>query len=209
MHDLGVSRSRVRFLGFPDEGLCELADIRSPSTVFVSPYTHRDRPPAPERIVGGAKYRGDDARAELEELFTAFRPTLIVLPDGHDEHPDHCATHMLVHEAADAAVSRGLHQPRLLHYLIHYRGWPLDQTRAPNDSPVAVLKLSAVERAAKLRAIDAYRSQLQVMPAFMHAFAAADERFVVGDAESLPACWCRGENIAAPKKSADVAKQPR
>src|ERR1051325_3433163 len=134
MHDLGVSRSRVRFLGFPDEGLCELADLRSASTVFVSPYTHRDRPPAPERIDGDVKYRGDDARAELEELFAAFRPTLIVLPDGRDEHPDHCATHMLAHEAAAMAVRRGLNQPRFLHYLIHYRGWPIDRTVAPNDS---------------------------------------------------------------------------
>jgi len=196
LRTLGVVRSRVRLLGFPDEGLCELADDRSPATVFLSPYTRRDSPPASERMVAGAKYRGADARSELADLFVAFRPTLIVLPDANDEHPDHCATHLLAHDAAALAVGRGLRPPAFVHYLIHYRDWPMDPTRVPLESGAVALPLTAAERAGKIRAIGAYRSQVSVMAPFMHAFERPVERFVVGDPPSSPPCWCRDENIA-------------
>lgn len=197
LHELGVARSRLRLLGFPDEGLCEIADDRSADRVFLSPYTHRDSPPAPERMVASAKYRGADARSELEDLFVAFRPTVIVLPDANDEHPDHCATHMLAHEAAALAIARGLRPPMFLHYLIHYRDWPIDSTRLPAEQGVVTVPLSAPEQAAKARAIGAYRSQVSVMAPFMRAFERPAERFVVGDPATVPPCWCGGKNIAA------------
>jgi LmbE family N-acetylglucosaminyl deacetylase len=92
MRQLGVGRSRIRLLGFPDEGMCQLVDSKTRAQVFSSPYTQRDSPPATERLVADAKYRGDDAQAEFRDFLLAFRPTLIILPDGRDEHPDHCAT---------------------------------------------------------------------------------------------------------------------
>lgn len=196
MRRLGVARSRVRLLGFPDEGLCAIADTRAAERIFASPYTRRDSPPAAERLLADAKYRGADARSELEDLFLAFRPTVIVLPDAHDEHPDHCATHMLVHEAADLAVARGLRAPTFLHYLIHYRDWPVDPTRFPSEAGITALRLTSGELAGKARAIAAYHSQVTVMPAFLRAFERSDERFVRGDEQPTAACWCGGENIA-------------
>jgi LmbE family N-acetylglucosaminyl deacetylase len=194
MRRLGVARSRVRLLGFPDEGLCELANDRSTDAVFSSAYTHRDSPPTPEQVVAGAKYRGADLRRELEELLVAFRPNLVVMPDPHDEHPDHCATHLLVHAAVDAAVRRGLHQPRMLHYLIHYRDWPAGPA-AFAATEFTTLHLSESERSAKRQAMAAYRSQMTVMADFIAAFDRPDERFTSGDHEAPAPCWCRGENI--------------
>lgn len=195
MKQLGVARSRVRLLGFPDEGLCQLADDRGADAVFASPYTRRDSPPAPEQLFADAKYRGADARKELEDLLVAFRPNVLVIPDAHDEHPDHCATHLLVHAAIDAAVRRGIRPPTVLHYLIHYRTWPADQTRFPPLVRFQTLRLSDKERAGKRQAVHAYRTQLTVMPEFIAGFDAREERFIVGETETA-ACWCSGRNIA-------------
>ncbi|HZT75319.1 MAG TPA: PIG-L family deacetylase [Vicinamibacterales bacterium] len=198
MKALGVARSRVRLLGFPDEGLCQLADAHGANTVFASPYTRRDSPPAPEKMLADAKYRGADARQELENLFVAFRPNLIVTPDGHDEHPDHCATRLLVHDAIAGATSRGIRPPTVLHYLIHYRDWPADPTHFPAQDAFKTLRLTDGERARKREAVHAYRTQMSVMAAFMTAFDTPDERFIVGQHEAPAACWCAGTNIAPP-----------
>lgn len=50
MRQLGIARSRVRLLGFPDEGLCQLADDHG-AIAFASPYTRRESPPGPERVL--------------------------------------------------------------------------------------------------------------------------------------------------------------
>lgn len=195
MRQLGVSRSRVRLLGFPDEGMCQLAADHGASVAFASPYTHRDSPPASERLLVDAKYRGTDARKELEDLFVAFRPNLIVAPDGHDEHPDHCATHLLVHDAVAGAIARGIRPAHVLHYLIHYRSWPADPTRFPPQDIFKTLHLSIAERNRKRQALEAYRSQMTVMPDFMAPFETIDERFIVDAPEASAACWCGSANI--------------
>ena len=190
MRELGIGRSRIRLLGFPDDGLCQLAANGSARTVFTSPYTGREGPPSTERMIPGTRYRAADLEQELERILLAFRPTVVVVPHPRDEHPDHCATHVLAHRAIDAidrAVGGGLRRPQVLHYLIHYRVWPGD--------PWQELKLTPAERDAKRRAIEAFRTQTAVMADFMHDFDRPDEPFLIGEPQSDAPCWCRGENI--------------
>ncbi len=196
MARLGLARSRVRLLGFPDEGLCQLADTRAADHVFASPYTHRESPPPQEQLRLGAKYRGADARQELEDLLVAFRPNVLVIPDARDEHPDHCSTHLLIHRAIEGAGRRGVRAPKVLHYLIHYRKWPTDPIAFPAQLRFEALRLSDAERSAKRDAIRAYRTQVKVMPDFLAGFAGAEERFIVDDDDTPAACWCSGTNIA-------------
>jgi LmbE family N-acetylglucosaminyl deacetylase len=209
MRQLGVHRSQIRLLGFPDEGLCVLASADRAGTAFASPYTRRDSPPGSEQIVPGTTYRGDDLVRELTHLFEAFRPTLLVLPYPGDEHPDHCATHLLVHRALADGLSAGLRPPRVLHYLIHYRDWPTDeQAGAPLEPPSNLLAdesswrtltLTSAERTAKGRALDAYRSQMLVMRDFMRAFERPNELFIESEPSRPIPCWCEGgKDIAAP-----------
>jgi LmbE family N-acetylglucosaminyl deacetylase len=214
MRKLGVHRSQVRLLGFPDEGLCVLASRSRSGKAFKSPYTTRTSPPDSEQVVRGTMYRGVDLEMELEKIIEEFRPTLIVLPHPRDEHPDHCATHLLGHNALATALSHGLRPPRVLHYMIHFPHWPPpnDQAPAQTDSYVVMadtrwesLKLSRLERATKQQAILIFHSQMEVMPDFLTAFARPDEAFFEGDPASLPPCWCGGENITASSNPAPVA----
>ncbi|MGH9143557.1 MAG: PIG-L deacetylase family protein [Vicinamibacterales bacterium] len=200
---LGIHRSRIRLLGFPDEGLCLLGGADLP---FTSPYTRRESPPASEQIIPGATYRQEDLVRELARLIEAFRPTLIVLPHAGDEHPDHCATHLLVHRALSEALDAGVRQPRLLHYVLHYPTWPAQPgDDKPQSPPIGghadewqwrSLALTAAERAGKGRALDAYRSQMLVMADFLASFRRSNELFIEGEPASALPCWCNGENIS-------------
>jgi LmbE family N-acetylglucosaminyl deacetylase len=209
MRRLGVHRSQVRLLGFPDEGLCVLASPDRASTAFQSPYTRRDSPPESEQIVRGTMYRGDDLVRELTHLIEAFRPTIVVMPHPADDHPDHCATHLLVHRALTEASDAGLRPPRVLHYVIHLPGWPaVDRAGAPLEPPSSMLgdewswrtlTLTPAERTAKALALGAYRSQLLVMGDFLTGFERPNELFIQGEPSRPIPCWCsNGENIAAP-----------
>jgi LmbE family N-acetylglucosaminyl deacetylase len=211
---IGLRRRAITFLGFPDDGLCRLvSDYRSAALAYESPYTRRDSPPVMEQIVRGAAYRGDDAERELERVLASFKPTMVLMPSGRDEHPDHCSTHLLVHSALAAA---GVH-PQVLHFLIHYGTWPpeeggADQAVAETLTPPARLRtadmrwvsltLTVGERRSKVRALEAYGSQMLAIGPFMKAFERVNELFVDGDPETLAPCWCRGQDVANGAKPA-------
>jgi LmbE family N-acetylglucosaminyl deacetylase len=206
MHALGVRRSSITFLGFPDDGLCVLAAERDARVGFESPYTKRRSPPVGEQVIQGVSYLGDDVRRELERVMARFAPTLVVVPAARDEHPDHCATHMFVRDALDAVVHAGMPRPAVFHYLIHFGPWPT--TLAPGtpldppptfpsgDGVWRTVALTEGEAARKQHALSAYKSQMLVIGDLVAAFSRRGELFLDGEPEPAPACWCRGENIA-------------
>jgi LmbE family N-acetylglucosaminyl deacetylase len=159
LHELGVRRSNITFLGFPDDGLCVLAGERDAREGFESPYTKRRSPPVGEQVIRGVSYLGDDVRRELERVVARFAPTLVVVPAARDEHPDHCATHMFVRDAVDAAVRAGMARPSILHYLIHFGAWPTTLAPgAPLDPPTAFPPGDGVWRTVALSPAEAWCS---------------------------------------------------
>lgn len=208
---LGVNRRAITFLGFPDDGLCRLAErYLSVKRDYESPYTDRVQPPEPEQIIRGVRYRGIDVRREIERIVTEFAPTMLALPHPEDEHPDHCSTHIFGRDAVDALVRRGV-MPRLrvFHFLIHYGQWPLtadagggSQLNPPagfpaNEGRWVSLPLSDDEAELKRRALLAYPSQMLVIGRYMLAFGRRNELFLEGEPASQPECWCAdGENVA-------------
>lgn len=210
MSRLGVASDHVTFLGFPDEGLCQIAStyLFDRRRAFESPYTQRESPPPSERMVRGIKYRGVDVRRELERILTTFAPTLLVLPHPEDEHPDHCATHIFVTEALNALPRSARQRMRVLHYVVHFGQWPLtaegglgSTLHPPNSLPRGggrwlSLALTPEETDGKKRALLTYQSQILMIGRFMLSFGRSNELFVEGEPSTMPACWCDGENIA-------------
>ncbi|HEY7290036.1 MAG TPA: PIG-L family deacetylase [Vicinamibacterales bacterium] len=210
MHRLGVHRNQVSLLGFPDEGLCELASTHRAGQPFESPYTKRDAPPDPQQILPGTMYRGEDMVRELSHLLVEIRPTLVVMPSSGDLHPDHCAAHLMVHDALDDAIRNGLRPPRVLHYLVHYPKWPTANTVEHIDPPGdnlshdwswKTLELTPAERAAKHRALAAFESQMLVMADFLKSFERSNELFIEGEPALPIPCWCSGQNIVPGKRT--------
>ncbi len=220
---LGVPSRSLTFLGFPDEGLCDLASkyLSAKAAAFKSPYTGQISPPLTEQVIRGITYRGMDTRRELERVIRSFGPTLIVTPHPEDEHPDHCSTHIFLKEALDALSRAGGVRPRVLHYLVHYRQWPLSDgdgadgallppPRFPRGEGRWVsVALTRDEALGKRAALELYHSQLLVMRPFMLAFARGNELFLEGEPASLPSCWCEGENVAHTTSEARLRKPRR
>jgi LmbE family N-acetylglucosaminyl deacetylase len=200
MRRLGVRRAQVTLLGFPDDGLCSLTSTYRTVRVFESPYTKRAAPPDSEQLVRNTMYRGEDLVRELAQIVEEFRPTLIVLPHPGDQHPDHCATHVLVHEALAVALHSDPRAPRVLHYLVHFPDWPAAGSVLPGrvlDKGWiwTSLPLTPREQAGKQAALDLFKSQALVMPEFLNAFVRASELFTEGEPTLPVPCWCSGENV--------------
>jgi len=206
MRRLGVKHAQVTLLGFPDDGLCGLTSTYRTVRVFESPYTKRAAPPDSEQLVRNTMYRGEDLVRELAQIVEEFRPTLIVLPHPGDQHPDHCATHVLVHEALALALHSDSRPPRVLHYLVHFPDWPAAGSVLPGRVldkgwVWTSLPLTPKEQAGKQAALDLFKSQALVMPEFLHAFVRSSELFTEGEPTLPVPCWCSGENIAPATRS--------
>jgi LmbE family N-acetylglucosaminyl deacetylase len=219
---LGLAPDQVTFLGFPDEGLCQIASkyLFDKRRAFESPYTGRESPPPTEQVVRGVKYRGVDLRRELERVIESFGPTLIALPHPEDEHPDHCSAHIFAREALAVASIAVQRRARVLHYLVHFGQWPLTPDggigttlNPPSGFPEAEgrwfsMTLTADEAATKRRALLAYTTQMEVIGRFMLAFGRTNELFLEGEPASLPECWCDGENVATEAAPSTYRRRP-
>lgn len=109
--------------------------------------------------------------AQMRELVARERPTILVLPDLVDRHPDHSALRVLV-ELALQGTPPELH-PDCLGYLLHGRARPGTPRRAQ-------LLLSAGEAAGKRKAIGAHASQLALSRRRLLRCATGVESFVAG-----------------------------
>jgi LmbE family N-acetylglucosaminyl deacetylase len=224
MQRLGVDRGHVRFLGFPDGGVCLIASHYLPARAraFVSPYTRRVEPPASEQMIRGVRYRGADIRRELERILVEYRPTMVTLPHPEDLHPEHCSSYIFAREALDVVAARDRTlKPRVLHYLIHYDEWPPETGTNPDtalqppsgfpprEGEWRTLTLTAAEIAGKRRALDGYASQALVIGRFLQAFGRANELFLEGRPASPPECWCDATSVATEVPPERYRRRPR
>jgi LmbE family N-acetylglucosaminyl deacetylase len=116
----------------------------------------------------------DDTRAMLSTLRALLereRPTVLVLPDLVDRHPDHSAIHVLVEMVFQSMP--GVVKPACLGYLLHGRSRPGMPRRA-------VFTLDEAEQRRKREAIEAHASQTALSRNRLLRSASATETFVAG-----------------------------
>ncbi len=185
---LGLPRTAVHFLAFPDGGLAALWQAHwGRARPYTSPFTETDTPPYPGVVAPHAEYDGQDLTAALVEVLAAVRPTLVVMPHPDDVHPDHAATARFVVEAIQRLRSRHVlpRELELITYLVHDPLWPpttaetatLPPPSRIHDTAWLQLPLSPAEQSAKAAALHAYASQLAVMPGLLERFLRPNELF--------------------------------
>lgn len=114
---------------------------------------------------------GDHSLLEnLTNEFSAWQPTLLVLPSEFDRHSDHRATHLF---GRTALAETSLKCP-VLTYLIH-RPWLMKLTQKPK--PQIKLELSATEQDKKLQAILCHQTQMALSQSRFSKFAQNTEPF--------------------------------
>jgi len=203
---LGNGAIRLTVLGFPDGGLDALLTAhRDPTKPWRSRTTDATAPPYTGEVLNEAvRYDGDDLHRELVRILRETKPTLIVLPDPFDRHPDHAAagafTLLAVQDWTAGMPKR--QRPELAGYLIHWPNWPPgwnapDQTPRP-DQPLelpadfhrpgerAAVTLTPQQAQLKIDALDMYATQQTAMGRVLDGFARQTEPFTVLDAEPPP-----------------------
>lgn len=187
---LGVKPDQLFFLGYPDGGLTQLL-----TSHFTAPYRARltgaRQVPYAEALFPGHPYTGQSLVKDFGAVLDRVHPTLILAPSPEDTHPDHRATGLLT---IRVLTQRGsLASAR--YWIVHGgEGWPsprglnealpLPPTPRGRGLQALSLPLTPDEEARKLQAIRAYRTQMQVMPSFLLAFARTTETYFL---PSLPA----------------------
>jgi LmbE family N-acetylglucosaminyl deacetylase len=148
LRELGAEHATVHRLGWPDGGVTwKLVD---------------------ETASAMAQWRG---------LLDEIAPTLLVLPDLADGHPDHSALHVLLELVLDGMPEA--RRPQCLCYLLHGHS-ELDPARQVR------LDLNETEKVRKRRAILAHRSQLALSRGRMLRWATGRERFALGTGNPGP-----------------------
>lgn len=198
MHVLGRGKIRLEVLAFPDGGLAQLLHAYwAQGHPEPSATTGARKPPYREALERGIAYDGADLRRELVHVLRETRPTMVVLPDPLDRHPDHRATGLFTLLALQSWSRDGVPMPRLLAYLVHWPDWP-PGWNAPSPAPGApvaalelperlplrgtdctVLALTDAELRAKSDALARYASQQEATPYFLGAFVRRTEPFTI------------------------------
>ena len=89
--ELGGPAVRVDALGFPDGALARVIEAADDAPVR-SATTDVDRVPYAEALAPGTPYSAHALARLLARVLDETRPTLVALPDPHEQHPDHATT---------------------------------------------------------------------------------------------------------------------
>ncbi len=180
--ELGVPPSQQYVLGYPDHGVVPLlADFYT--RIYRSRYTGLSAVAYPQALSPQAAYTGANLERDLTRVLDEFRPTLVLAAAPQDLHPDHYGSG----ELARRLLQRRVESQQLRYWIVHARHWPRPRgyhpgmSLAPPASAAALhwqsLPLDDAERARKLAALRAHRSQLQLTAPFMYSFVRANEIF--------------------------------
>lgn len=189
---LGVNTSNIIFLGYPDTGLRPLfEDYWDPDKPYQSntPFNKFDHSPYNFTYQQNATYTGSNVAENLKQIITDFNPTIIIAPDGLDEHRDHWATNAFVMYSAAATNFKG----KIYTYLVHKGGtkWPSPSNYQPslNLTPPQELQnqdinwietpITSDEEKAKEEAVNSYGLPLSLTKGYLKSFIRINELFII------------------------------
>ncbi len=105
---LGVPKSQVTFLGYPDRGVDQLwSRYWERDKLFTSPNTSASRSPYINSLTAGAPYCGESLLADIERVIKTENPTDVYVPHPCDNHPDHYATYCFIVAAIEQLRAEG------------------------------------------------------------------------------------------------------
>jgi LmbE family N-acetylglucosaminyl deacetylase len=180
---LGIPAENRYVLGYPDRGLQRLM-LDHFFVPYHSRYTGQSSVAFDSAVSPQAPYEGRALDADLRRVIERAAPTHVFVASPLDAHPDHSTSgefvmrilgernqldriyYWIVHGGFDWPRPRGLHRQ---HDLV-----PPERAR---DLPWLRFELTDAEQDAKLAALQAHRSQMEIMRPFLRAFVRRTEIF--------------------------------
>ena len=180
---LGVAPERLFFLGYPDRGILPIITDNY-ITPYRSKFTAVSAVPYPAAVSPGHAYTGQNLERDFESVLDRVHPTLVLAPSPRDSHPDHRATGLV----AIRAMAQRNELSRMRYWIVHGgEFWPIPRGYEPdlelNPPPLGhglsqtPFKLEPAEEQRKRLAINAYRTQMEVMSSFLLSFVRTNELY--------------------------------
>ncbi len=195
--ELGLKRSDLEFLGFPDRGLSSMW-AQNWTVPFTSRYTKQSVSPYENSYQTKAPYTGQTVVEDLAGVIEKFRPSTVFVTHPLDDHPDHYSAYAFTTAALDVAQQAGSKPAKLVTYLVHRGPWPAPRAKAADRflaPPAAmsvtgtrwkVFQLKPNDIRVKDNAISKYRSQTAILGDFMRSFGRKNELFGELAVQTLP-----------------------
>jgi LmbE family N-acetylglucosaminyl deacetylase len=182
---LGLQRSDIIFLGYPDKGLEPML-----TTYFSKPYTSQGTRfnfnPYDGTFSKKQEYNGQNVIADLDKIYSEFKPNIIIVPHPRDKHMDHRATYKYVEKIV---LEKDL-DTKIYSYLVHYSLYPAKkrlETYSFMYPPKSLFTkegwysydLSSEQQDKKLLAVEKNDSQMRAltMGGFLKSFVRKNEIF--------------------------------
>jgi LmbE family N-acetylglucosaminyl deacetylase len=180
---LGIPPANRFVLGYPDRGIQRLM-LDHFFVPFRSRYTGQSSVAFASAVSPRAPYEGRALDADLRKVIDLTAPTHVFVASPLDAHPDHSASgefvmrilgernqldriyYWIIHGGFEWPRPRGLHRQSDL--------MPPERAR---DLPWLRFELTDAEQDAKLAALGAHRSQMEIMRRFMSSFVRRNELF--------------------------------
>ncbi|MFA5156654.1 MAG: PIG-L family deacetylase [Candidatus Omnitrophota bacterium] len=193
MKTFGVDEYNLIFLGYPDFGTFQIfKDFWEEGKPYKSMLTRKRSVPYKNDPSFGAPYIGQSILMDLKNTLLRYKPNKVFVSHPADLNRDHKTLYLFL-EIALADLTAELPRPRVYHYLVHWRAWPMprhyhpelpllppDQFR-PTASDIRWLKYRLTQQQVnnKYKAILVYKSQTQVSAFYLLAFGRKNELFSI------------------------------
>jgi LmbE family N-acetylglucosaminyl deacetylase len=193
LETLGLKRSDITYLGFPDGGTGDIWNKHwSAQDPYKSSFSNSNKVFYPEAYRVGAPFCGEELLREVLELLNQIRPTDVYVTHPNDDHKDHTTASAMMTLAVN--ILHQSNQPwarniRIHYFIVHRGDWPIPQgshEASPLNPPARLIGCDTVwskflltheqENRVKM-ALKCYKSQQLMMHRFMVTFVRDSEIF--------------------------------
>jgi LmbE family N-acetylglucosaminyl deacetylase len=193
MKVLGLDRSEINFLGYPDGGISQMW-LENWSKPYYSIHTKSNFSPYDNSYSLNSSYTGENLANDIANILESYKPTLIITPSYYDFHPDHRgSTNFVISELEKFRKNnvKWVDYAKVYYYLVHNGklrwprpwGYQPNQPLAPPESLSTMnltwfhVQLDKDQVYKKKVAMDQYRSQIKLIGDYMYAFVRSEELF--------------------------------
>lgn len=122
LHQLGLFKKDIIFLGYPDGGISQLWNSNwDNNNPYKSNFTQSTRSPYNNSYTKNTIYSGENLSSDIINIVKEYKPDYIVMPHPNDRHPDHWAVNVFVQYSL---ASMNYTPKKLWLYLVHMGDWP-------------------------------------------------------------------------------------
>lgn len=216
MAELGLGKSDLIFLGYPDFGTLTIwRGFWGHVKPYRSFFTRLHKVMYQDDFASGSYFIGDNIVANVQEVMHVFQPTVIFVTPPFDLNPDHRAAYLYLNVAL---LNLGpADPPKIYAYLVHARQWPKPRGRQPDrplEPPDKVawshelqwisFDLSGSQVEKKKKVLMKYASQAAYSRDFLLSFTRANELFAEVPYEKLSGCGDRDPDTERGAASPEV-----